>query len=172
MDLALRSPAVAAVIADASGLDMASSRRLQLAAEAGLERGGGGLALLVRPPDEARELSAAATRWRVACVPATGRSARWSLELLRRKGGLGAAARGNGNAAWKGERALAGVEGGRGLQEVGGGGVGGWEGWGGWIVEMDRATGRVVVPADVVDRPGQAPVAAARADGWKHRRSA
>ncbi len=65
IDLALRSPAVALVIADGSGLDMAATRRLQLAAEAGLRGGGGGIALFVRPPHEQRQLSAASTRWRV-----------------------------------------------------------------------------------------------------------
>ena len=40
-------------VADASGLDMGSSRRLQLAAESG-----GVLGLLVRPPWEVKELSA------------------------------------------------------------------------------------------------------------------
>ncbi len=64
IDLALRSPAVALVIADGSGLDMASTRRLQLAAEAGLRGGGGGIALFARPPHEQRQLSAASTRWR------------------------------------------------------------------------------------------------------------
>ena len=65
IDLALRSPAVALVIADGSGLDMAATRRLQLAAEAGLRGGGGGIAIFARPPHEERQLSAASTRWRV-----------------------------------------------------------------------------------------------------------
>ena len=61
IDLALRSPAVTAVVADGSGLDMAATRRLQLAAESGRA-----LALLARPPHELSKLSAAATRWVVA----------------------------------------------------------------------------------------------------------
>ncbi len=88
IDLALRSPAVGAVVADARGLDMACSRRLQLAAEAG-----GGLALLARPARERAALSAAATRWLVRPTPARpgvwAPSARWSVELLRRKGTTG-----------------------------------------------------------------------------------
>lgn len=88
IDLALRSPAVGAVIADAHGLDMACSRRLQLAAEAG-----GGVALLARPARERAALSAAATRWLVRPTPAPpgvrAPSARWSVELLRRKGATG-----------------------------------------------------------------------------------
>ncbi|MEM7306476.1 MAG: hypothetical protein AAF682_07395 [Planctomycetota bacterium] len=86
LDAALRCPAVTAVVGDASGLDMAATRRLQLAAEAGR-----GLALLARPPREERQLSAAATRWRVRRAPA-GRSAggnephpSWELSLLRKK---------------------------------------------------------------------------------------
>jgi hypothetical protein len=60
IDLALRSPAVAAVVADGCGLDMAQSRRLQLAAESG-----GSIGLLARPLHELRHLSAATTRWLV-----------------------------------------------------------------------------------------------------------
>lgn len=78
IDLALRNPAVAAVIADGSGLDMAATRRLQLAAEAG-----GTMALLARPTHELGCLSAADTRWRVhhrvSDQPA------WTIELLRSK---------------------------------------------------------------------------------------
>lgn len=84
MDVALRSPAAAVVVADAGGLSMAGSRRLQLAAEAG-----GAIGLLARPPDERGEISAAATRWLVAPGPPDGADpARptWTLELLRRKG--------------------------------------------------------------------------------------
>ncbi|MCA9285396.1 MAG: hypothetical protein KDA22_09290, partial [Phycisphaerales bacterium] len=65
IDLGLRCPAVAAVIADASGFDMGATRRLQLAAEAG-----GALAILARPPWELSRLSAASTRWRVTAVRA------------------------------------------------------------------------------------------------------
>lgn len=82
-DLALRSSIVAAVIADASGLDMGASRRLQLAA-----RDGGAIGLLARPASERAIHSAAATRWRVAPSPAPmgGAHPRWTVELLRRKG--------------------------------------------------------------------------------------
>lgn len=100
IDLALRSPAVAGVVADGSGFDMASTRRLQLAAEAG-----GGVCLLARPPWESAELSAASTRWLVrhaADAPSRAHGAappaafgtflsnsitrRWTVELLRCKG--------------------------------------------------------------------------------------
>ncbi len=83
IDLALRSPGVAAVIADASGLDVRASRRLQLAAEAS-----GSLGLLARPPGEAGALSAAVTRWGVSWdQPSPGAaSARWAVTLLRCKG--------------------------------------------------------------------------------------
>jgi len=83
IDLALRSPAVAAVIADGSGLDMPQSRRLQLAAEAGAA-----LALIARPSAERHQLSAATTRWLVQPAPVAAplRNPRWTVELLRCKG--------------------------------------------------------------------------------------
>ncbi len=85
IDQALRTRGVACVIADARRLDMAGSRRLQLAAEAG-----GALGLLVRPPDEERALSAARTRWRVGPAPNPDArwfpEPRWTVELLRCKG--------------------------------------------------------------------------------------
>jgi protein ImuA len=81
IDLAARCPGVAAVVADGSGLDMAATRRLQLAAEAG-----SALVLCARPPNEVDRLSAAATRWRVRCAPAPGKAPRWIVELLRCKG--------------------------------------------------------------------------------------
>ena len=93
IDLSLRCPALSAVIADGSGLDMAASRRLQLAAEAG----GHAIGLIARPPRERDILSAATTRWLVAHHPTTlaaptspdhrhRPTPRWSMELLRHKG--------------------------------------------------------------------------------------
>ncbi|MFM9996161.1 MAG: ImuA family protein [Phycisphaerales bacterium] len=81
IDLALRSRTAAAVIADGSGFDLAATRRLQLAGEAG-----DGLCLLARPPWERAELSAAATRWVVSCMPSSSMNRRWTVELLRCKG--------------------------------------------------------------------------------------
>ncbi|QDU65879.1 ImuA family protein [Engelhardtia mirabilis] len=104
VDAALRCPSVAAVVADGSNLTMPASRRLQLAAEAG-----SGLCLLAKPPDEIRQLSAAATRWRVrrggpvsAAVSTRDEDPddlttdpldpndrpRWELELVRCKAGF------------------------------------------------------------------------------------
>ena len=80
LDVALRCPAVTAVVGDASGFDMAATRRLQLAAEAV-----GGIAFLARPARERRALSAAATRWHLRRRPASAGRPCWSLELLRRK---------------------------------------------------------------------------------------
>ncbi len=89
MDAALRCAGVAAVVGDGSGLDLAGTRRLQLAAESG-----GVVGLLARPPSERWELSAATTRWLVGwSAPAHEERARranervrWSVELLRCKG--------------------------------------------------------------------------------------
>ena len=133
--LALRSPSVAAVVGDARGLDLTATRRLQLAAEAG-----GALALLARPPQEERRLSAAATRWRVRLVPTCGsapRFPRWSVELLRVKG----------------------IQELRGAPSSGRGRMGGEELWGG-IMEYDRAQGLVVEPSELADRSGPAPAEA------------
>ena len=84
IDQALRCAGVSAVIADATRLDMAGSRRLQLAAEAG-----GATAFLLRPPWERPVISASETRWAVMpeAPPIAGeRRPRWRLELLRCKG--------------------------------------------------------------------------------------
>lgn len=95
IDLALRSRAAAAVIADASGMDMASSRRLQLAGEAG-----GAIGLLVRPEKDGGMLSAAATRWLVRPQLSATDRPRWVLELVRAKGGWGALGAGPRGGAW------------------------------------------------------------------------
>ncbi|MEO1130858.1 MAG: hypothetical protein AAFX05_14285 [Planctomycetota bacterium] len=79
IDLALRSAGVCAVIADARGLPMSASRRLQLASQEG-----GMLALLTRPASEVRAASAARTRWMVHWEKAEAPG--WRIELLRRKG--------------------------------------------------------------------------------------
>lgn len=93
IDLSLRCAGVCAIIADASGLSMAESRRCQLAAAAG-EVGrvggaggaGGALALLARPARERAHLSAARTRWLVCPASLTEHGPGWSLDLLRCKG--------------------------------------------------------------------------------------
>jgi hypothetical protein len=80
IDIAARSPSVAAVIADGHGLRVASTRRIQLAAACG-----GGLCMLARPPEESRLLSACAARWRVSPEVTTGFRPRWSVGLIRDK---------------------------------------------------------------------------------------
>lgn len=80
-DLALRSRAARVVVVDGSGLDLASTRRLQLAAEIG-----GGVCLLARPPREQDRLTASATRWRVSHAPCPSPHRRWTVELVRCKG--------------------------------------------------------------------------------------
>lgn len=95
-DVALRCPSVAAVVVDGSGFGLAATRRLQLAAEAG-----SALGLVMRPPWEARELSAATTRWMVSAEPAPSIHQRWRLELRSCKG---AGARMRGPREWIVER--------------------------------------------------------------------
>jgi len=88
IDTALRCPGVTAVVADGSGLGMAATRRLQLAAAAA-----DALILTARPPNEIRQVSAATTRW-IVTRSATGgdgegagaNGPRWSMTLLRAKG--------------------------------------------------------------------------------------
>lgn len=79
--LVLRSRAVTAVIVDGSGFNVTTTRRLQLAAEAGTA-----LCLVARPPWERECLSAARTRWLVRSSPSPGQTQRWIVELLRCKG--------------------------------------------------------------------------------------
>lgn len=88
-ELALRSDACAAVIADGSRMDMSLTRRLQLAASGAEERCGATapICLLARPPWEVGELSAATTRWLVRPVAAAG-VRRVRVELLRCKVGV------------------------------------------------------------------------------------
>jgi len=133
IDLAVRCPALAAVVADGRGLDMAGSRRLQLAVERGAQeaRGahGGPLVLLARPPSERGVPSVAGTRWWVE--RAAGAVPRWTLELLR----------------WKAARTLGSLRTNFGaLGEVGRR----------WTLEWNHASGAVSESAVVVDRSGEA----------------
>ena len=88
----LRHGSLAAVVAEVGRAGMTATRRLQLAAE-----DSGTAALLLRrwrsAADPLLVPSAAATRWRLACVPSEplptagiGRP-RWSIELVRQRGG-------------------------------------------------------------------------------------
>jgi len=83
LELAVRCAGVALVIGDGSGLAMAESRRLQLAAK-------DTAMLLARPGWETRALSAARTRWRVSplsvCEIEGDHRQGWAVELLRSKG--------------------------------------------------------------------------------------
>jgi hypothetical protein len=91
LEVLLRSPAITAVIADGSGLSMAVTRRLQLAARAGRA-----LVLLARPEHELLSLSAAATRWTVEPVPTTRDQPEWRVSLRRCKAATGSASIGIG----------------------------------------------------------------------------
>ena len=81
MELALTCPAVAAVVADGTGLPLAATRRLQLAA-----RRSPALLLLARPAAELDVPSAAGARWRVRPAPSPTTRPRWVVELVRCKG--------------------------------------------------------------------------------------
>lgn len=91
----LRHGGLGAAVGELGRLSMVASRRLQLAAEAG-----GTLGLVVRRPrraaDPFAQPSAAATRWRIAALPAAplpvpgvGRP-RWRLDLVRCRGAAAA----------------------------------------------------------------------------------
>ncbi len=64
VDQSLRTPAVAAVVADVERIDDRAARRMQLAAEQG-----GGLALLLRPASARRGPSWAEIQWLVRALP-------------------------------------------------------------------------------------------------------
>lgn len=84
VDAALRCASIAVVVFDGSGMEMAATRRLQLAAQVR-----GGVALALRPAEEARALSAATTRWLVGPSRVDAEETvrpRWSVELRRTKG--------------------------------------------------------------------------------------
>lgn len=93
MEEGLRHGGLAAVVGEVARVSMASTRRLQLAAEEG-----GTTALMLKRwrksgEDSLDVPSAAMTRWRIACVPSgdlpvegIGR-ARWRLTLARQRGG-------------------------------------------------------------------------------------
>ncbi len=95
MEDGLRDGGLAAVVGEVKRADMVATRRLQLAAMTGNTP-----ALLSRRWRRQgicplTELSAAMTRWRIACAPSTplpapgvGR-ARWAVELARQRGGPG-----------------------------------------------------------------------------------
>ncbi|WP_367596547.1 ImuA family protein, partial [Pseudoroseomonas deserti] len=106
MEEALRCPGLSATLlvagwaGEPAPLDLTATRRLQLAAEAG-----GGLGLLLRPVPRQGGLpnpSAATTRWRVAPRPDGLAGPRWSLTLLRQRGG---APGGPWPVAWRGAAA-------------------------------------------------------------------
>ena len=93
MEEGLRHGGLAAVVGEVGRVLMASTRRLQLAAEEG-----GTTALMLKRwrlsgEDPLAVPSAAVTRWRIACVPSqqlpvegVGRP-RWRIELARQRGG-------------------------------------------------------------------------------------
>jgi len=87
LEEALRTPGLAAALAEVDQLTLTQSRRLQLAAEAK-----GVTAFLLRPRRAAATPGAATTRWRIAAAPsqAGGRDLgppRWRVELMRCRGG-------------------------------------------------------------------------------------
>jgi protein ImuA len=90
MEEGLRCPSLAAVLGEVGALDLTAGRRLQLAAE---RWGVTAIALRRHRRADHRsgtprlEPSAATTRWRIAPLPGVDAAARWSVELLRCRGG-------------------------------------------------------------------------------------
>lgn len=92
MEEGLRHGSLAAVVAEVGRVGMTATRRLQLAAEST-----GTAALVLRrwrsSADPLLVPSAAATRWRIGCVPSAQLPAagvgrpRWAVELVRQRGG-------------------------------------------------------------------------------------
>lgn len=84
MEEGLRAASLVAVYGEGIALDLTSSRRLQLAAEAS-----GRTALALTKPQKRPSVTAAATRWRVTVVPSRDYddSPRWRIELVRCRGG-------------------------------------------------------------------------------------
>lgn len=121
IDLCLRSSAASVVVADVSGMQLAHSRRLQLAAESGRA-----LTLLARPDAERATLSAASMRWRIDRTRSPTARPRWRIERVRCKG----------------------VQRGSGIEADAS-----------FVLEHDRATGCLCVPADLADRSDQAALA-------------
>ncbi|MDB5302411.1 MAG: hypothetical protein JWO87_4074 [Phycisphaerales bacterium] len=78
----LRSAGVAACVVAQSRLTFVQARRLQLAAERG-----GGVGLLLRPPDAVSRPYAAATRWIVRPTAGERTVQRWLVELIHGHGG-------------------------------------------------------------------------------------
>jgi protein ImuA len=94
MEEGLRHGGLSAVVAEIGVASMTATRRIQLAAE-----DGGTIGLMLKRwrrsgQDPLALPSAAATRWRIGCVPsgelpASGVSRpRWKVELVRQRGGL------------------------------------------------------------------------------------
>jgi protein ImuA len=93
MEDGLRHGALAAVVGEVRRADMTASRRLQLAADAGSTPAFLSRRWRRQGVCPLSELSAATTRWRIACAPSerlpapgVGR-ARWTVELVRQRGG-------------------------------------------------------------------------------------
>ncbi len=81
VETALRSHAVAAVIAEFKSIRFSLSRRFELAAEKG-----GTLGLFIRSPKDFSLPSAAASRWRITTTPSSSLLPRFELELVKCKG--------------------------------------------------------------------------------------
>jgi protein ImuA len=89
LEEALRSPGLAAALAEVDQLSLTQSRRLQLAPAAK-----GVTALLLRPQEARATPSAAVTRWRIAPTPSAAGGPRrasglpcWRVDLVRCRGG-------------------------------------------------------------------------------------
>lgn len=80
MELALRSPATAALVCACRNLHFFTTQRFLHAA-----KHGNGLGLIIRPEKELSCPSAATTRWHVSPLPSPSTFPRWRLKLLHAK---------------------------------------------------------------------------------------
>lgn len=78
---ALHAPSTLAVIADGKALNIAATRRLQLAA-----RQGNSLCFLIRPLSEQLTCSFATSKWKISAFPSPTTDPAWLLELLYYRG--------------------------------------------------------------------------------------
>ncbi|MGE3180067.1 MAG: ImuA family protein [Phycisphaerae bacterium] len=163
-DLALRCPAIGCVVLDGSRFDMPATQRLQLLSQSQQTP-----VLMIRPPWERHELSAAQTRWRVS-YEAPPRARRFEMDSRTRAvcpplpelSMPAARRRAFGNLEWRGVSPAPEIPRPRWRVELlRCKGVALTNQSRSWIMEWDDATHAVRLPAEVRGAPADAPRPAA-----------